>query len=246
MAEPGFVATFARGCEWAASGEATLPTSIELQHQGDSPVRGLVVTGGHSYDTDFYTLFELDEFVWSHSPTNHEAFKSDITSDYDVLILYDLSRELGEKDRRNLRAFVESNKGLLVLHHALADYNSWEWWWREVVGAKYTLEGENASSAKNGVELFIKVAGEHPITRGIGPMHFVDETYKNLWIADEADVILRVEEETSDGPVAWISPYQNSRIVCVQLGHDRNAFLNPGFRKLIQRAIFWSSGRLGP
>jgi type 1 glutamine amidotransferase len=244
MSEPGFVATFARGCEWAARGRVTLPTSIDLTNKGGTPVRVLVVTGGHSYDTEFYSLFDQDSLTWDHIPNNQEAFAEDICSGYDVLVLYDLSRELDENGKRNLRAFVESDKGLLVLHHALADYNSWEWWWREVVGGKYTLDGENASSAKHGIGLFVQTVGKHPITLGLGPMHFVDETYKDLWISEEVELILRVEEQTSDGPVAWISPYEKSRVVCIQLGHDRNAFVNPGFRKLIERAILWSCDRL--
>jgi type 1 glutamine amidotransferase len=246
MSEPGFVTTFARGCEWAATGEVSLPAFLSLNERSGAPVRLLVVTGGHSYDTEFYTLFDSDWIKWSHSPTNEEAFAGEIRDNYDVLLLYDLSPELDEAGKKNLRAFAESGKGLIILHHALADYNSWDWWWREVVGGKYTLDGEGASSYKHDVELFVKTEGNHPITRGLGPLHFRDETYKDLWISPDVTVILRVEEESSDGPVAWVSPYEKSRVVAIQLGHDRNAFLNPGFQKLIDRAILWSCGRPRP
>lgn len=244
LSEPGFVTTFARGCEWAATGAVTLPASVNLTERPRSPVRVLVVTGGHSYDTEFYTLFDQDWVFWRHSPTNEEAFGVDIRKDFDVVVLYDLSEDLDEDGKGNLRAFLESGKGLLVLHHALADYNSWHWWWHDVVGAKFILEGDGASSAKHGVELFVKTVGDHPITSGLSPMHLWDETYKNLWISPSVEVILRVEDETSDGPVAWVSPFSKSRVVSVQLGHDRNTFLNPSFRELVERAILWSCDRL--
>jgi len=245
MTEPGFVSTFARGCEWAATGSVTLPANFTLSRRPERLVRALIVTGGHSYDTEFYTLFNGEWLTWKHSPSNREAFGADIASEYDVLLLYDLSRELDEEGKKNLRTFLESGKGVVVMHHALADYNSWTWWWHDVVGGKYDLgEGKGASSARNGIELFIQTAEEHPITRGLGPMHFSDETYKNMWISSDVTVILRVREETSDGPVAWVSPYRKSRVVCIQLGHDRNAFLNPGFRRLVERSILWSSGRI--
>jgi type 1 glutamine amidotransferase len=104
------------------------------------------------------------------------------------------------------------------------------------------LEDEEGkvSTFLHDVELFILPAAKHPITRGLGPMHFVDETYNHLWISDDVTVLLEVDEESSDGPVAWISPYQKSRVVAIQLGHDKHAFLNPGFRKLIRRSVLWS------
>ena len=245
MAEPGFVSTFARGCEWAATGAVTLPVSIPLNEAAEPAVRVLVVTGGHSYETEFYSLFCANGLKWDHSASNLEAFKSDIRGEYDVLVLYDLSEDLDEQGRQNLRAFLESGKGLVVMHHALADYNSWEWWWRDVVGGRYVLgETTDASSAHHGLELFIETAVEHPITRGLGAMHFWDETYKNMWISPEVTVILRVEEKKSDGPVAWVSPYKKSRVVSIQLGHDRNAFLNPGFHALVERAILWVGKKL--
>jgi type 1 glutamine amidotransferase len=75
-------------------------------------------------------------------------------------------------------------------------------------------------------------------------MHLVDETYKGMWISPEVKVILETDEQTSDGPLAWISPYENSRVVYIQLGHDHQAHLHPAFRELVKRAVLWSAGRL--
>ena len=48
---------------------------------------------------------------------------------------------------------------------------------------------------------------------------------------------------TSDGPVAWIGPCATSRVVSIQLGHDRHAHGNPAFRKLVRNAILWAAGK---
>jgi len=246
MSEPGFVSTFSRGCEWAAAGRVSLPLSFGLDPRTEEAVRVLVVTGGHAYDTAFYSLFDGDWLRWTHRPSSREAFAADIRGEYDVLVLYDLSPELDEKGKRNLRNFVEGGKGLVVVHHALADYNTWTWWWRDVVGVRYRLgEERDASSARQGVELFVLPAEDHPITRGLGPMHLWDETYKNMWISPGATVFLRVRDESGDGPIGWVSPYPMSRVVCIQLGHYRNTLLNPGFQSLMERAIRWSGGRSG-
>jgi type 1 glutamine amidotransferase len=164
-----------------------------------------------------------------------------------VLVLYDLSREISETERKNLQDFVEAGKGLVVLHHAIADYTSWPWWYKEVVGGRYVLEaepGSPASTYKHDVELFVRQVAPHPITAGMSPLHLWDETYKGMWISPAVNVILSTDEATSDGPVAWISPWQKSRVVYLELGHDRKAHLYPGNRELVHRAILWAGGKL--
>ena len=84
---------------------------------------------------------------------------------------------------------------------------------------------------------------EHPITKGLGTFRLLDETYKDLWIAPQVKVLLRSDNPTSDGPVAWISPYEKARVVYIQLGHDRNAHLHPKYQQLVRNAIRWASGR---
>ena len=39
-----------------------------------------------------------------------------------ILVLYDFSNEITDAEKTNLRNFVESIKGVVVLHHAIADY----------------------------------------------------------------------------------------------------------------------------
>ncbi|MEA1997337.1 MAG: ThuA domain-containing protein, partial [Gemmatimonadota bacterium] len=247
MCEPGFAVSFVRGCEWASKGEVALEPGTILDERREEKVKALLVTGGHGFDTEFYGVFDLDRLAWDHAFTPSEAYKSDFRDKYDVLVLYDLTHEIDDNGKKNLRAFVESGKGLVVLHHAIADYNSWPWWWREVVGGKYLMEPDGempASTYIHDLELFLRPVGEHSITAGLGPMHIQDETYKGMWISPEVKVIMETDEETSDGPVAWISPYEKSRVVYVQLGHDRKAHVHPGYRKLVQRAILWAAGRL--
>jgi type 1 glutamine amidotransferase len=247
MSEPGFMISFVRGAEWAASGRVTLPVDRAAAKPEKPALRTLVVTGGHDYPTSFYTLFEgQDDIDWTHAATNREAFRRDIRADFDVLVLYDSSRDLDEKGRANLQAFVESGKGVVVLHHAIVDYPDWPWWYREVVGGRYLEKPDGAlpaSTYKHDVELRIRPVVSHPIIADIGPMHIVDETYKGMWISPSVTVLLRTDEPTADGPVAWISPYAQSRVVYLQGGHDSAAHRHSGYRTLVRNAILWSAGR---
>jgi type 1 glutamine amidotransferase len=248
MQETEFITTFARGTEWAATGKVTLPPELGLPHPSASAVRGLLITGGHDHETAFYTLFEgHKDLAWLPVASSTTAFASDLRSRYDVLIMYDFSHDLDEKGKKNLREFVESGKGIVVLHHALLNYQEWPWWYEEVVGGRYRLKSEGgvpSSTVKDGQQIFVTPAGAHPITAGIGPFHIVDETYKGMWISPRVKPLLTTDNPNSDRSLAWIGPCASSRVVAIQLGHGHTAFGHPTYRALVHNAILWSAGRI--
>jgi type 1 glutamine amidotransferase len=215
-----------------------------------APLRLLVVTGGHDYPTSFYTLFEEPaKFHWDHATSNHQAFRSDLRENYDVLVLYDMSMEISEAEKKHLVDFLESGKGMVVLHHAILDYPQWEWWWRDVVGGKYLSSPEGgmpASTYLHDQEIEVEPALKHPVLAGIGRMRLLDETYKGMWISPQVTALLKTHNPTNDPVVAWISPYQKSRVVYIQLGHGEPAHRNPGYRRLVHNAILWVGGMLAP
>jgi type 1 glutamine amidotransferase len=226
---------------------ATTTNAASAGEQAASPpLRILVVTGGHGYPTSFYTLFEQPGLVWDHETTNEEAFRRELVSRYDVLVLYDLSRTLSAEGRANLRAFAESGKGIVVLHHALCSYNDWAWY-RELVGANYLLQplGDRPVSTYSHDETIpVAMARPHPITRGVAMTEVYDEVYKGMWFAPDVTVLLTTSHPKADPALAWISAYPKSRVVAIQLGHGRETHVHAGYRTLIRNAILWSGGRL--
>jgi type 1 glutamine amidotransferase len=210
-------------------------------------LRLLVVTGGHGYPTSFYTLFDQPGLVWDHDSTSEAAYRrKDLREKYDVLVLYDMARDLSAEARANLQAFAESGKGILIVHHALCSNNDWDWY-RDLVGARYLLGpqgGMPASTYKHDETMPIAMGRPHPITRGVTLTEIYDETYKGMWLAPDNTVLMTTSHPLADPPVAWISPYQKSRVVAIQLGHGREAHTNPGYRTLLRNAILWSAGKL--
>ena len=250
MWEPGFRATFLRGVEWAATGKVTLPPDAGWPKPTPNALRVLVVTGGHDYDTTFYSVFENRAgFTWRHALSNRDAFRADLRRSTDVVVLYDLSPELDDAGRANLKAFVETGgKGLVVLHHALADYASWEWWWKEVVGGRYVLKAEPgypASDYKHDQWMEVVPASNHPVVADLGPMRLLDETYKDVWQAPGIQPLLKTSNPTSNDVIGWISPWTKSRVVVLQPGHGADSHTHPAFVQLISNAILWAGGRKG-
>jgi len=117
-----------------------------------------------------------------------------------------------------------------------------------VIGGKYLLKPEGdrpASTYKHDVEMFVKPVAQHPIVAGLGPIHIRDEAYKGKWISPKVQVLLTTDHPDDDGPIAWISPYQKSRVVYIELGHDHWSHQHPAFRTLVKQAILWAAGKLG-
>jgi type 1 glutamine amidotransferase len=225
-----------------------LTTSAASGHgqQAAAPLRLLVVTGGHDYPTSFYTLFEQPGLIWDHEATSEAAYRRDLRSRYDVLVLYDLPKTLSAEARANLQAFAESGKGIVVLHHALCGNNDWEWY-RELVGARYLIEpqgGRPVSTYSHDETIPVAMTQPHPITRGVALREIHDETYKGMWFSPDITVLLTTTHALADPPLAWISPYAKSRVVAIQLGHGREAHSHPGYRTLVRNAILWSAGQL--
>jgi type 1 glutamine amidotransferase len=247
MHEPQLRAIMARASEWAASGAVTVPPAREPALPSDRPLKGLLITGGHDHDAAFYSLFSgYSEIERLPVDTAASAYKNDLRGRYDVIIMYDFTRDLDETGKKNLVDFLQSGKGVVVLHHALLNFQSWNWWSEEVVGGRYRLRKEGASSAstvKDNQQIYANPARSHAVLARINPFHITDEAYKNLFMSPRIRPLLVTDNPTSDTNLAWIGPSDRYRVVAIQLGHGRSAFEHPAYRTLVRNAVMWAAGR---
>ncbi len=246
MQTSGFAATFARGVEWAATGAVTLPPKPAPLF-AENAVNVELISGGHDHDGTFYDVFEHRPDMRVIVNPHPDAFRNKVLKDVDVIVLYDTIQSLPEARRKNAEEYLRSGRGMVVLHHAIADFQDWRWWWEEVVGGRYLLKpdlGMPASTYKHDQEMLVTPAGKHPITAGLGSFYIPDETYKGMWHSPKAIPLLKTDHDLNDPVVAWISPYDKARVVYLQLGHDRLSHEHPVFRELVHRCILWAAGRL--
>jgi len=211
-------------------------------------IRVLVVTGGHSYPTSFYTLFEQPGIAWDHAVSSEEAYRTDLRDRYDVLVLYDMPKTLSDTGTRHFRAFAEAGRGIVVVHHAIVSYPDWDWY-RDLVGARYLERpqgGQSASTYRHDEQMRIAIARAHPVTEGLASFAVLDETYKGMWLAPTNTVLLTTDNPTGDPPVVWVSAYPRSRVVTVQPGHGPEAHRDASFRRLMLNAITWSAAAPSP
>jgi len=210
----------------------------------------LVITGGHDFEREpFAAMFDSFEgMTWreaQHPNANH-LYAPEAAETYDVLVLYDLNQAIAPDQQAALLGMVRQGKGLVVLHHALADYQAWDEW-EQVVGGRYFLapterEGRQipASTYRHGVDIPVHVVNpEHPVTRGLTDFTIHDEVYGGYEVLRRAHPLLTTSHPESSPTLAWTNSYGSSRVVTIQLGHDRFAYEDPNYRRLVSQAVRW-------
>lgn len=209
-----------------------------------APIRVQITTGGHPFDISFYSVFEGRTDLAITVNPHPSAYRRPLRKFVDVLVLYDLDDVTNEKERQNLRAFLENGGGLVVLHHALADNWQWKWWYEEVVGGRFLMGRDGAmqrSKAKAPVVLDARPVTKHPVLDSVGPLKLDDEGYKGMYLSPASKVLMETDNPDNDKAVVWIGPWRKSRVVAIQLGHAAGAHHDPGYRRLVYNAIRWAA-----
>ena len=207
-------------------------------------IRVALVSGGHPFDVPgLVEAFQSDaglQVVHQHM----DDWVSGNRSAYDVVVFYHMLLDTPAENggpwyagnaSTALAELGATDQGIVVLHHALLAYPKWEHW-SQLVGIADRTFGYHL-----GNNLKVRIADRgHPITRGLDDFELVDETYT---MADpspgENTILLSVEHPQSMKHLAWTRTFGRARVFCYQSGHDRTAFDNPQFRRILSRGIRW-------
>lgn len=215
----------------------------------EKKVRVLFVTGGHDYEKEgFEQMLKAFPITYEHvvHPDVHARWKADQVATYDVILLYDMHCEISEEAKADFISLLAKGKGVVVLHHATADYQEWPTF-TEIAGGlyhqgKWQKDGVSypASGYKHDVTFQVKVVdSKHPVTKGVKDFQITDETYSKMEIRPDVQPLLSTDEPTSSPLVGWTKRYGKARIVTLTLGHDRTAWEHPAFRKILSQALLW-------
>lgn len=225
--------------------------SVPPPPERDNKLRVLIISGGHPYDEkEFFAMFDgHPDITWKHveQPAAQAYFAPDKAGEYDVMVWYDLWQKIDETSRENLVKVLEKGKPLVVLHHALANYQDWPEA-QKIMGGRYWMHdrGEiKKSTFTHNQKMRVKIAApEHPITKFMQDFDIEDEAYGNLVVEDGVTPLLTTEHPKSNKVIAWAHQYKKSPVAYIQLGHDRLSFENRSYHRLVIQAIRWTAGRL--
>lgn len=220
----------------------------------NKPIRILIVTGGHDFEREpFFAMFQSFGDVTYEEvqhPQAHARLTPEAAKSYDVIVLYDMWQPISEEHQEAFVKLLKQGKGLVALHHSLAGYQHWPEY-RNIIGGKWhmqkwTQNGQERSPStyQHDVQFKVRIADrKHPVTQGLQDFDIRDETYGNFEVLPKTKPLLTTDEPTSNRVIAWTHTYGRSRVVYIQLGHDRYAYENPHYRRLVHQAIRWVAGK---
>ena len=212
------------------------------------PVRVLITVGGVGYNTWIVRMLESNpniDVLTRNVDDDGIVFDAEILEDVDAILMYHRDNIAEPEERSALLAHLERGGGVVVLHHAIANYRDWDAWWRGHVGGLYVLAGHDGLAPSEYFYDFEGVARptlDHPITRRLGAFwRYQDESYDRLWISDDVTALLTTTAFGSENRLAWIGPSPSNRVVFIQPGHGERVLTDPRYLFLIEDALRWTA-----
>ena len=218
------------------------------QTQADDTLRVLLTVGGVGYNTWIARMLarrpgvELAVRSVDEHPT---LFTAEALADVDAVLMYHRADAVDAEQQAALLEFLQRGGGVVVLHHALANYAEWQHWWRDHVGGLYVMPNHPEMIPSQYSHAFrgaAAVAQPHLVTARLGDFLYLrDESYDRLWVAEEVSVLLRTSVSGSDSRLAWIGPSPSQRVVYIQPGHEELTLIDPAYLMLLEDALRWTA-----
>jgi type 1 glutamine amidotransferase len=211
----------------------------------------MLVTGGHAFDTiPFFDMFDsYNDIQYEHfqQPKANQRISSGKTDDYDVLVFYDMWKDIGEFEKSGYLRLTSQGKPMLFLHHSIASYQDWPEF-EKIIGGKYVEKAkgvppEEQSNYEHDVWVYSKVENITSVTKGFNELRFFDEIYGNVRVSDDVLPLLKTRHPKSMEIIAWENRYNNSKIIYIQPGHDYRTYGDDSYRKLVSQAIHYLAGK---
>jgi type 1 glutamine amidotransferase len=207
----------------------------------------LIVTGGHDFNRkSFFEMFDsfggISYIELKHPEANLQLGKIDPKT-FDAVVFYDMPKTITETEKGSYYKLLKLGKGMVFLHHSLASYQDWPEF-KTIIGGKYYEEQNKPESStyQHDVTFKVKIAdAKNTVTKGIADFEILDEVYWNTEVLPEVTPLLTTENPKSSKIIGWTHQKQNSRVVYIQPGHDKNGYFNPNYEKLVKQAIIFVS-----
>ncbi len=221
-------------------------------HEAAKKPNILLFTGGKKIDRpNFLKVFEeMDHITYQEViyPQANQMFLLNEIEEFDILIFYDLAKEIREEEKQAFLSLLQKGKNVLFLHHSLVSYQEWDEFEKIIGGRFYQSKNEAdklkhvQSTYRHHVDIPVSIVDKnHPVTKGMDDFVIHDEVYGKCKFLNIGKVLLKTDHPENNKVMAWTHQYFNSQIVYLQLGDDKFAYEDPHFRRLIQQSINWLS-----
>ena len=208
-----------------------------------------VLVENHPYDVMEFQLM-LDSFSGCKCYVQPvDLFVQDETrKKYDTVLWYNINWDPPKEDgvlKKYLENEIgESSQGIALIHHALLNFQNWDLY-TQICGLKERGANVGFKYTQNETVASRILESSHPITEGISDFAITDETYRIGEPEEPGNTILiSTDCKTSMNSLAWVRQYKNSRVFSYASGHDGKVYRDENYRKIIERALRWTAGRI--
>lgn len=205
----------------------------------------VIVTGGNDFDREsFFQMFNSFNNV-SYVELIHPEAKAQLDTmdlaSFDAVVFYELPKTITDEEKNYYSRLLKAGKGLLFMHQSICAYQDWPEF-ESIIGGRYYEKKKNdqfgVSSSELDIDFYVQmVHPSHPVIKGINEFVLHDEVYGNLEVIPEIYPLISTNHPRSNILLGWTLKKENSKIVYIQPGHDKNSFTNPDYCRLIKQAI---------
>ncbi len=196
-----------------------------------------VVTGEHGFrEKDFDAIFHSMEGIKFVREDMDDFVDDSKQQDYDTVVFYNFHRPYPSKTQEKaILDLTVRGQGIVILHHAILAYPDWDAY-SEMCGM--SERGDFDYFPKQTLQVQV-TDPTHPITKDLSNWEMIDETYTMKSAGEDSTILLTVDHPNSMKVIGWAREYGNSRIFCLQSGHDNRTYSHPKFHEVLRRGILW-------
>lgn len=167
---------------------------------------------------------------------------------YRVLIFSNTNNQIldTEEQKAALQGFVRGGGGVAGIHSACGSMRGWPWFW-SLIGGSFVRHPKLQEFTVHVVDR------RHPSTRFLGEtwkvtdeFYFLRDMPQGLSVLLAGDLTTLVDPQKPQGatthPLAWYHDYEGGRCWFTSLGHRKEVYDDPVFRKHILGGILWAMG----
>lgn len=195
-----------------------------------------IVTGEHGFrEKDFDAVFRSMENIDFIREDLDVFVDNPHQKEYETVVFYNFHRPYPtDEQAKAILDLTERGQGMVILHHAILAFPEWESY-SDMCGIH---DRDFDYSPKQTLQVQVSDPN-HPITKGLDNWEMGDETYLMNSADGDSTILLTVDHPNSMDVIGWTREYGNSRVFCLQSGHDNVTYSDPNFRKVLQQGIEW-------
>jgi endonuclease/exonuclease/phosphatase family metal-dependent hydrolase/type 1 glutamine amidotransferase len=170
-------------------------------------------------------------------------FQEDLSRFRVIVFLCTTGDILGEDAQNALQRYVRAGGGFLGVHAASDTEYEWPWYGR-LVGAYFAHHPEIQTAR------VVLVEPGDPAVRGLPSLwERRDEWYNFKAVPEAVEVLAVVDEESYHGgrhgrhPIAWYHAFDGGRAFYTAMGHTRESYRDPLFRRHLLGGVLYAAGR---